>query len=147
MAGEGRGARSPLGDRARREVPRPEAESGGYSALGFPEPRAPRKRDPHRSPLATKSRKVTCGLRGGRARRGVGTRLALASCSAVRRRLRAGGSRSSGLPRPPLQETRRLRGAAAGPTPRHRARRANLVPTSLPRAGEGGHRSSSGHLG
>ncbi|MEJ1281658.1 hypothetical protein NN561_012608 [Cricetulus griseus] len=140
MAGEGRRARSPPGSRAQREAPRPEAGRGGRSALGLRAPRAS-ETSPPRSPSATKGRKVTCGRRGGRARRGVGTRLALASCSAVRRRLRAGGSRSSGALGSPAPLCRRHGGSAElrrGPRPdTERATRANLVPTSLPSAGEG----------
>lgn len=148
MAGEGRRARSPPGAGARREAPRAEAEVGGRSAAhrGPPSPARLGSESPSEPFGPPRAEKVTWGRREGRARRGVGTGLALASCSAVRRRLRAGGSRSPGLPRPPLQEARRLRGAAAGPTPRLRARGANLVLASLPRGG-GGRCSSSGHLG
>lgn len=138
MAREGRRARSPPGAGARREAPRAEAELGERSAA-HRGPGAPRASEvsPPRSPSAAKGRKVTWGRREGRARRGVGTGLALASCSAVRRRLRAGGSRSSGLPRPPLQEARRLRGAAAGPTPRHQSEGGQPRPGFPPARGRG----------
>lgn len=143
----GAGPNRPGGPELRERPPGRRPRSAGAAHWDPPKPRASWKRSPTSEPFGPpRAEKVTWGRREGRARRGVGTRLALASCSAVRRRLRAGGSRSPGLPRPPLQEARRLRGAAAGPTPRLRARGANLVLASLPRGG-GGRCSSSGHLG
>lgn len=128
MAGEGRRARSPPGGRSSERGPQGRRPSSACAAHRGPRSPARLGSEPSlgtpRKPSATKGRKVTWGSAGGegRASRGAESRLALASCSAVRRRLRAGGSRSSGLPRPPLQEARRLGGAAAGPTPRLGAR-------------------------
>lgn len=102
---------------------------------------APRKPETPSNPPTAGGRKVTWGRPGGRASLGVGTRLGLASWSAVRKRRRGEEAAAQGcsprLPPPPLQETPRLRGAAAGPTPRQGAKKANLVPTSLSGAGEG----------
>lgn len=71
MAGEGRGARSSLGDRARREVPRPEAESGGFSTLGSPNPRAS-ETSPPSEPLGHQEQKsyLWAAGRPGAPRRG-----------------------------------------------------------------------------
>lgn len=61
MAGEGRGARSSLGDRARREVPRPEAESGGYSALGSSSPARLGNEPPIGAPRPPRAEKLPVG--------------------------------------------------------------------------------------
>lgn len=102
-------------------------------------PSAPRPRETPRRPRLRRAEKLPW-LGRSRARGGVGTarRTSSGRCAGgagVGRKPQTRAARAA--PRPPLQGTRRLGGAARGHTPSERAPRTGLLPTRIPAAGEG----------
>lgn len=150
--GRARSAEPPRLGRPRCAAPRRSHTSAAQPRASGPGPRA---RPPHLGnrrppgiPPTPGGKKVTWGRPGGRARRGVGTRLGLASCSAVRRRLGRGEEAaaqgcSPRLPPPPFAgDSAELR---RGPRP-DTVRRKPTSPRLPSRRGGGGRRSTSGQL-